>query len=109
MNVIETQMKVGRELVELNANTLRKLAELTGEEQKKLMDMGREFGERMQEVRDVAAFMELQREYAEQLWSGAEEGMKTRGEILREAAEHAGTTLRGAFEQNAEEEVQEAA
>ena len=107
MNLIESQIKFSRELFELNTNALRQLVALTTEENKRLLEMGREFGSRLPEVKDVTSFVELQREYAQQLWSGAQESFKTRGELLRETVEQAGTTFRDAFQP--EETQQEAA
>ena len=102
MNLIESPIKVGRELFELNTAAVQKFVEQIGEEQKRYTELNREFGERLPEVKGVASFIELQREYVETLWTNAEESMKVRGDILKSAVEDAGEKVRSAFEQNEE-------
>ncbi len=110
MNFFEKQMQLGREMLELNVEWFRKFAEYDVENVRKFVEFNQDFAGRLPEVRDVQSFVELQREYGERLWEGTQDVVKGRTEMLREAVEEGGATLRKAFSQDqAEEEVQQAA
>ena len=97
MNTMERQAALGREWLELNTGTVRRLAELQTQGVQKVFETNRTFAEKLPEIRDITSFMELQREYGETMWKGFTEGMKANGEVLKEAVESAGELLRGAF------------
>ncbi len=97
MSMIEKQAKLGRELLELNVDTVRKLAELSSDNFRKYMELNQNYAEKLPEIREVGAFVELQRDYGQSLWEGVREDFKARGDIVRTAVEHTGTLVRGAF------------
>ncbi len=99
MSVIENQMKLGRELFEINTHVARRMTEITGEAIKQYFETNQDFAKRLGEVRDVTAFIDLQREYGETLYNGVTERMQTRGEVLKEAVERGGEAMRSAFSQ----------
>ena len=100
MNPIERQMKLARELMELNTEWFRKIAEFDGQNFQKYVDMNQEFAQRLPQVRDVQGFVDLQREYGEALWSNTQEVFKARNDMLREAMEANGEAVRGAWDAN---------
>ncbi|MEM7001906.1 MAG: phasin family protein [Pseudomonadota bacterium] len=106
MNPIERQMKLARELMELNTEWFRKIAEYDVQNVQKYVEMNQEFAQKLPEVRDIQSFADLQREYGETLWTNTQEVMKARGEMVREAFEANGDAWRTAF---SNEEVVEAA
>jgi hypothetical protein len=97
MNPIEKGTKLGRDLFEINTDSLRKIAELSAENFKRYMELNQDYLQKLPEVREFSAFVELQRDYGKSLWEGVQEDMKARGEIVREAVEHSGSALRGVF------------
>tara|TARA_Y100001933_G_scaffold117806_1_gene117735 strand:- start:54 stop:407 length:354 start_codon:yes stop_codon:yes gene_type:complete len=97
MNAFEKSAQFGRELFEINAETVRKITELSADNFKKYMELNQDYLQRLPEVRELSAFVELQRDYNEKLWKGMQEDLKARGEIVRGAVEETGTVLRGAF------------
>lgn len=97
MNTFEKSAKVTRDLFEVNATTIRKITELSAENFKKYVELNQDYFQKLPEVRAVGAFVELQREYNENLWNGVQEDFKARGAILREAVEETGDVLRDAF------------
>ena len=97
MNPFEQQMKLGRELMELNSEWFRKLAEFDSRNFNDYVQFNQDFAGKLPEVKDVQGFMELQREYGEQLWTNTQEAMQARGEMLRDAMTANGETLRKAF------------
>jgi len=107
MNAFEKTSKVGRDLFEINAGTLRKIAELSAENFKKYLELNQDFLQKLPEVREVGAFVQLQRDYGQNLWQGIQEDVKARGEILRTAVEQTGAVIRGVF--SGEETTEEAA
>jgi len=112
MSVIENQMKLGRELFEINTHVARRMTEITGDAIKQYFETNQDFAKRLGEVRDVTAFLDLQREYGESLYNGVTERMQTRGEVLKEAVERGGEAMRSAFnmtEEATETVVEEAA
>ena len=108
MNMIERQMRLGRDLMELNVEWFRKFAEYDVENVRKFVEFNQEFAGRLPEVRDVQSFVELQREYGQQLWNGTQEAFQGRVEMMREAAEHTGETFRAAWNTEEGEAVEEA-
>jgi hypothetical protein len=97
MNAFEKTSKAGRDLFEINADTLRKITELGAENFKKYLELNQDYIQKLPEVREIGAFVELQREYGQTLWQGIQEDAKARGEILRTAVEQTGVVLRGVF------------
>lgn len=106
MNPIEQQMKLGRDLMELNSDWFRKLAEFDSKSFSDYIQFNQDFAGRLPEVKDIQGFVDLQREYGEQLWNGAQETLKTRGEMLRDAFNANNETIRKAFSPEAEEKPQ---
>ena len=104
MSIIENQMKLGRELFEINSDATRRMSEIFGEGVRQYFATNQEFGQRLSEVRDVTSFMDLQREYSETLYNGLTERMQTQGEVLRDAVEKGSEALRGAFSAGDSEE-----
>lgn len=100
MSVIENQMKLGRELFEINTHVARRMTEITGEGFKQYFETNQEFLKRMAEIRDVSSFVEMQREYGTTLYNGMTERLQTRGEVLKEAVERSGEAVREAFSAN---------
>ncbi len=111
MNPFEKQLQIGRELFELNANALRRMVELDADSFRALVETNQSFFARLPEVKDLPGFVSLQREYGETVWNGAQEAMKTRGDLLRDSMGKAGELVRGAFDATAETDApkQEAA
>ncbi|MEZ5560501.1 MAG: phasin family protein [Pseudomonadales bacterium] len=111
MNPIETAAKLGRDLFEINTETMRKIAELSADNFKRYVELNQDYFQKLPEVREISAFVELQREYGQTLWQGMQDDLKARGEILREAVEHSGSALRSVFSAAGEgvEQVAEAA
>ena len=108
MSIMDRQMKLGRDLVELNMHTTRRLFEIQTNGVRQYFETNEEFAKRLPEVRDVASFMELQREYGQTLWNDVQHNVRENGSVLREAVEHTGKALRTAFSGTADD-VAEAA
>ena len=111
MSIIENQMKLGRELFEINTHIARRMTEIAGDGFKQYFETNQEFAKRLAEVRDLSSFVELQRDYGQTLYNGMTERMQTRGEVIKEAVERGGDAMRDAFnvaQETAEQAVQEA-
>ncbi len=108
MNPFEKQLEVGRELMELNAQWFKKIAEFDVQNVQKYVELNQTFAQRLPEVKDVETFMGLQREYGETLWNGAQEVLRERGEMVREVATANAEVLKSAYAP-AEEVVAETA
>ena len=85
-NGVEKGAKLTRELFDLNNSTMVKFVELSSENFKKLP-----------EVSDVSSFVELQRDYGQNLWEGMQADLRARGELVRDAVQQTGTIVRGTF------------
>jgi hypothetical protein len=101
-NPFEKQVQLGRELFELNTDTMRKIAQLSADNFKKYMELNQDYAQKLPEVRDISTFVELQREYGQNVWEGVREDLTARGEIVREAVEQTGGLIRGAFDAQAD-------
>ena len=103
MNPFEQQMKLARDLMELNAEWFRKLAEFDSKNLGNYVQFNQDFASKLPEVKDIQGFVDLQREYGEQLWNNTQEVLQNRGELLREAFSAGNDTIRQAFAPEAEE------
>ena len=107
MNPVEQQMKLARDLMEINSEWFRKLAEFDSRNFSDYVQFNQDFAGRLPEVKDLQSFVDLQREYGEQLWNNTQEVMKARGELLRDALTAGNETVRKAFRpEEAEEKPQ---
>lgn len=97
MTIIEKQAELGRTLFEINVNTLQEIAKTQQEDVRKYFELNSNYGARLPEVRDVASFMELQREYGETLWKNVRESTQAQADIVRHAVEKAGDAFRTTF------------
>jgi phasin family protein len=107
MNAIEKQVKLGRDLFEINSSVVRELVQLQVEGVRKYFETNQEFAKRLPEVKDVSTFVELQREYNQTVWESAQSNLRTGGELVRDTASQVGEAVRSVF--NAEEETVAAA
>lgn len=103
MNAFERTAQAGRELFQINAETVRKITELSAENFRKYMELNQDYLQKLPEIREVSAFVELQRNYGETLWKGMQEDMQARGDIIRDAVEETGGVFRSAFTAATEE------
>ncbi len=109
-NGFENAGKLGRKLFELNNETMAKFVELSADNFKKYLELNQTYVAKLPEVNDVSSFVELQREYGQNLWEGVQADVRARGELVREAVEQTGSLVRGTFEDDAvEAESKEAA
>ncbi len=97
MNPFEKQVQLGRDLMELNSEWMRKISEFDTSNFQKYVELNQEFAQKLPEVRDIQSFVELQREYGETLWNSTQEVMQSRGDMVREAFEANSETIREAF------------
>ena len=106
MSVLESGMenagKLGRQLFDLNNSTMVKFVELSAENFKKYLELNQNYVAKLPEVNDVSSFVELQREYGQNLWEGVQADLRARGEIVREVVEQTGSLVRGTFNEEAE-------
>jgi hypothetical protein len=104
-NGLENAGKLGRQLFDLNNATMVKFVELSSENFKKYVELNSNYVSKLPEVNDISSFVELQREYGQNLWEGMQADVRARGEIVREAVEQTGSLVRGTFEDGDVEEV----
>ena len=97
MNIIQKQADFGRTLFEINQNAMQEMIRTQQENIQKYFEMNTSFGQRLPEIRDVATFMELQREYGATLWSNIKESTQSQAGILKSAAEETGEAVRKVF------------
>ncbi len=109
-NGMENIGKLGRQLFDLNNETMVKFVELSSDNFKKYVELNQSYVSKLPEVSDVSSFVELQREYGQNLWEGVQADLRARGEIVREAVETTGSLVRGSFsEEEAAPEAEAAA
>jgi hypothetical protein len=101
-------LKLSRSLFEVNNETMMKIAELSAENFKKYLELNQSYVERLPEVRDVSTFVELQRDYGQNLWEGVQSDVKARTDIVREAVETTGSLVREVFTEASEDVKQKA-
>ena len=94
MNIFEKQAEFGRTFFEINQNILQQIAQIQQENVKNYFALNSDFSQKLPEIRDVASFVELQREYGETLWNGIRETTTAQSEILKTATDETGEAFR---------------
>ena len=83
MNIMQKQADFGRTLFEINQNAMQEMIRTQQENIQKYFAMNTAFGQRLPEIRDVATFMEMQREYGATLWTNIKESTQSQAGILK--------------------------
>ncbi len=104
MDQLEKQLKLARDLMELNTEGFRKLADFDSNNFNSFVELNRDFVSKLPEVKDVEGFIGLQREYGEKLWNSTQDAVTARGELLREVFDDGNTRIRKAFRSESEAE-----
>lgn len=97
MNILEKQMKLGRDLFEINTGVVRQMVELQANGVRQYFETNQQFASKLPNVRDVSSFVEIQRDYGQAIWSDAQSNLRNSGGVLKSAVENTGTALREAF------------
>ena len=83
MNVIEKQTELTKSLFNINSGALKEFTSQQKANVEKYIETNKSFGERLPEVRDISAFLTLQREYGESLWANAKSALETQNELVK--------------------------
>ena len=102
MNIMQKQADFVRTLFEINQNAMQEMIRTQQENIQKYFAMNTAFGQRLPEIRDVATFMEMQREYGATLWTNIKESTQSQAGILKSAVEETGEAVRKVFATDAE-------
>jgi hypothetical protein len=105
MSIRDRQADLGKNLFQINANTLRGLAELGRDNVEKYFELSASYFEKLPEVDGLSGFVELQREYNETMWEGVKESAQSQADLLKDALEESGDVLKAAFVPEEEEEA----
>ena len=97
MNMLEKQIKLQRELAEVQTSAFKQLVELAQDGSSKYVAMNRDFAQRLPAFGDISGWAALQREYGETLWGGYQEYLKAQGEIVKGAFGQSSDLVKGAF------------
>jgi hypothetical protein len=106
MNIIEKQTELGKSLYEINTSTMKEYLSMQRANIEKYVEVNREFGTRLPEVKDISSAVELQREYSEMVWNQAKESMTAQTELLKGAFNETREALKSAYSTS---EIEEAA
>jgi hypothetical protein len=104
-NGMENVAKLSRQLFELNNSMIVKFVDLSSDNFKKYLELNESYVSKLPEVSDLSSFVELQREYGQNLWEGVQADLRARGEIVRETVEQTGSLVRGTFTADAAPEA----
>jgi hypothetical protein len=105
MSIRDRQAELGKNLFQINANTLRGLAELSRDNVEKYFELNASYWDRLPDVEGFSGFMELQRKYNESIWEGVKESAQSQADLFKDAMEESSEALRAAFAPEEEEEV----
>ena len=83
MNVIEKQTELTKSLYNINSGALKEFTSQQKANVERYLETNKSFGERLPEVRDISAFLTLQREYGESLWANAKSALETQNELVK--------------------------
>lgn len=109
MNIIEKQTELGKSLYEINTSTAKEYFNLQRENLEKYVEMNREFGAKVPELKDISSAIELQKLYNETLWAQTKSSFSAQSELLKGAFSNTRDALKTAYAfETAEVAVEEA-
>jgi len=97
MNIIEKQTALGKSLYEINTSTMKEYVSLQRSNIEQYIEVNREFGSRLPEVKSVTNAVELQREYSEMVWNQVKSAMGAQNELLKGAFNETREALKTAY------------
>lgn len=97
MSSKDTQTTLGKNLFQINANTLRGMAELQRDNIEKYFELNANYWERIGEVGEFTDFFELQRDYNESMWNGFKESVQSQTGLIKDALEESSGAVKAAF------------
>ncbi len=100
MSYLQTQAEMGKTFFEINQNMFQALMSSQQENFRKYLELNSDFSSKLPEVKDVAGFIELQREYAETLWSGIKDATQVQADILKSSVEDTTNAVQQVFAPN---------
>ena len=103
MSIADRQNELGKHLFQINANTLRGIGELQRDSVEKYFELNAAYWEKLADVTDLSGFVELQREFNEEMWNGVKESTQTQADLFKDALEDTGGAFRAAFSTEEEE------
>lgn len=105
MNIIEKQTELGKSLYEINTSTMKEYVNLQRSNLETFVEVNREFGSRLTDIKDVSSALNMQREYNETLWNHAKSSIEAQSELFKGAFSETQEVLKTAFTPEAEEVV----
>ena len=107
MNIIEKQTELGKSLFEINTSTMKEYMSLQRGNFERYVEVNREFGSKLPEVKNLTNVVELQREYSQTLWNHTKASFEAQSELLKGAFTNTREALKVAytFDGNIAEEV----
>lgn len=103
MNIIEKQTELGKSLYEINTSTMKEYFNLQRESFEKYVEMNREFGAKLPEIKDLSSAMELQKAYNETLWAHTKSNFEAQKDLLTGAFGNTRDALKVAYTFETEE------
>jgi|KNS2Surf_BmetaT_FD_contig_31_5995451_length_462_multi_1_in_0_out_0_1 hypothetical protein len=105
MNIIERQTELGKSLYEINTSTLKEYFSIQRGSLEKYVEMNREFGAKLPELKDISGALELQKEYNETLWAHTKSSFEAQSELFKGAFSNTREALKTAYTFETEEEA----
>ena len=97
MNIIEKQTELGKSLYAINSSTMKEYMTMQRTNFEKYIEVNREFGSRLPEIKDITSVVELQREYTETMWAQAKEAVEAQTDLLKGAFVETRDALKTAY------------
>jgi hypothetical protein len=97
MNIIEKQTELGKSLYAINSSTMKEYMTMQRTIFEKYIEVNREFGSRLPEIKDITSVVELQREYTETMWAQAKEAVEAQTDLLKGAFVETRDALKTAY------------
>ncbi|MFT4797288.1 MAG: hypothetical protein ACJAYE_000422 [Candidatus Azotimanducaceae bacterium] len=97
MNIIEKQTELGKSLYAINTSTMKEYMSLQRSNIENYIEVNREFGSRLPEIKSVTNAVELQREYSEMVWNQVKAAMGAQNELIKGAFNETREALKTAY------------
>ena len=100
MSLLQKQTALGKNLYQINANSLRSLVELQRDNFEQYVELNKDYFGKLPQVGGIKNFLDLQREYNQDVWEGVKTSFQANTEIVKDAFKESSAAVRATYQQD---------
>lgn len=106
MSLLEKQTALGKNLYQINAESLRSLVELQRDNLEQYFELNKIYLGKLPRVGGIKNFLDLQREYNQNIWEGVKTSIQARTEIVKDALQESSAAVKATYQREKSSDVE---